>query len=76
MNTGIIMIGLALILFSVALMVSPSAAASPDTACSLGCGSTIFLPNHSVEQGCQSAGGDCGISCIPEKIVTGSVSLP
>jgi hypothetical protein len=76
MNTGIIMIGLALILFSVALMVSPSAAASPDTACSLGCGSTIFLPDHSVEQGCQSVGGDSGVSCIHEKTVTGSVSLP
>jgi hypothetical protein len=76
MNTGIIMIGLAFILFSVALMVSPSAAAGPDTACRPGCGSAIFIQHQNVEQGYQSAGGDSGETCIPEKTVTGSASLP
>jgi hypothetical protein len=75
MNTGIIMIGLALILFSVALMVSPSAAAGLDP-CSPGCGSAIFIQDQNGEQGYQSAGGDCGETCIPEKTMTGSASLP
>jgi hypothetical protein len=38
MNTGIVMIGLALILFSVALMVSPSDAPVPGTPSNPGCG--------------------------------------
>ena len=75
MNTGIIMIGLALILFSVALMVSPSAAAGPDT-CSPGCGSAVFIQDQNGGQVYQSAGGDSGETCIPEKTVTGSASLP
>jgi len=74
MNTGIIMIGLALILLSVALMVSPSAAACPDAACSHGCGSAVFIQDQ--HPGYRSAGWDCGENGIPEKTVTGSVSMP
>jgi hypothetical protein len=76
MNTGIIMIGLALVLFSVALMVSPSDAASQDTACSHGCGGPVFVPDHSPGQGCQSTAGDFGATCIPGTILTGSAASP
>ena len=76
MNTGIIIIGLALVLFSVALMVSPSDAARPDMTCSHGCGSSVFIPDHNPGQGYQSAGGDRGATCIPGKTVNGSESSP
>ncbi len=76
MNTGIIMIGLALILFSVALMVSPSDAAGQDTACSHGCGSPVFVPGQSPGLGCRSTAGDSGATCIPGTILTGSALPP
>ncbi|MDD1690400.1 MAG: hypothetical protein LUQ66_07045 [Methanoregula sp.] len=52
MNTGIIMIGLAFVMLSVALMVSPSDAARPDTYCSPCCGSGVFT------------GDDCSVQII------------
>ena len=52
MNTGIIMIGLAFVMFSVALMVSPSDAARPDTSCSTCCGNSVFQ------------GDDCSVQII------------
>ncbi len=76
MNTGIVMIGLALVLLSVALMVTPSDAARPDITCSHGCGSSVFILGHNPGQGYQSAGGDRGATCNPRKTVNGSESSP
>jgi len=76
MNTGIVMIGLALVLLSVALIVSPSDAAGQDTACSHGSGSPVFMPDHSPGQGGQSAVADRGAACIPGTTVYGSGSSP
>ncbi|MFA6333374.1 MAG: hypothetical protein WCX22_10500 [Methanoregula sp.] len=43
MNTGIVMIGFALVLLSLGLMVTPTAATAPDIPCSPGCGCTIIF---------------------------------
>ncbi|HEX3001276.1 MAG TPA: hypothetical protein VHN82_02745 [Methanoregula sp.] len=42
MNTGIVMIGLALVMISAGLLVSPSHAAGPDSSCIPGCGIAFF----------------------------------
>jgi|WetSurMetagenome_2_1015567.scaffolds.fasta_scaffold436015_1 hypothetical protein len=68
MNTGIVMIGLALILLSVALMVSPSDAAVPGTSCNPGCGCPAFT-GEDVGQGWPYAGEESG-ECLPASTST------
>ena len=41
MDLGKIMIGIALVMLSVGLLISPSSAAGCDRSCTVGCGSTI-----------------------------------
>ena len=73
MNTGIILIGLAFVMLSVGLMVSPASAALSDNACSPGCGSTIPVKDISTDP------ADDGIlkgSALPCILKTGPLSAP
>ncbi|MDD4137274.1 MAG: hypothetical protein PHT99_05185 [Methanoregula sp.] len=76
MNSGIIMIGLALVLLSAAMVVSPSGAASPDTSCSPGCGSVIFSGSSGVGQDSEGIEGIGGESVPAFTAATGPVSAP
>jgi len=76
MNSGIILIGLALVLLSAAMVVSPSSAASPDTACSPGCGYAVFSVNNGMEQDSNGWGGIVGESAPACAAPTGPESAP
>ncbi|MDD1694302.1 MAG: hypothetical protein LUQ71_06215 [Methanoregula sp.] len=76
MNTSIIMIGLAFVLFSVALMVSPSDASGPDTTCSTGCWSIVFFGENRMEQGAPGTGGIIAGSLVPFTAPAGLSSVP
>ena len=76
MNSGIIMIGLALVLLSAAMVVSPTGAASPDTSCSPGCGSALFSGSSGMEQDNGSMEGIGGESTPAFTAAAGPVSAP
>jgi hypothetical protein len=76
MNTGIIMIGLAFVLFSVALMVSPSDAARPDTICSPCCGTDVFTGNECREKIISGTEGSVDKSALPVTVATYRIPVP
>lgn len=59
MDTGKILIGIALVMFSAALMVSPSSAAGVDASRGVGNGIAVHVTMHAMTTGLlQSAGAD------------------
>jgi hypothetical protein len=68
MNTGMIVIGMALLVFSVALIVTPSGAVPPDTPLPVGAGdvSVLKILEKYVPSLCFF--GFCGIEMKPEKM--------
>jgi len=76
MNTGIIMIGLAFVMFSVALMVSPSDAARPDTYCSPCCGCGVFSGDDCSVQIVSGTEGIIDKSITPETFATDRLPVP
>lgn len=76
MNSGKILIGLALVLLSAAMVVSPSAAAGPDTPCGPGCGSVVFSGSNGMEQDAPGMGGIVGESLSAFTAATGPVPAP
>jgi hypothetical protein len=76
MNTGIIMIGLAFVMFSVALMVSPSDASLPDTSCSPCCGSGVFTGDDCSVQIISGTEGSVEKSTTPVTFATDRLPVP
>jgi len=73
MNTGIILIGLAFVMLSVGLMVSPATAALSDNACSHGCGSMVLFKDDSTDA---IQAGVLIASALPRSSKTGQLSAP
>ena len=76
MNTGKIMIGLALVLLSAAMVVSPSNAAVPGTSCSPGCGCAVFSGSDGTVQGGDAMEGIVGESAPVFTAATDPVPAP
>jgi hypothetical protein len=76
MNTGIIMIGIALILLSAAMVVSPADAAGPGTASSPSYGSALFSGSNGTGQDADGTGGLVGEPAPAFTAAIGQVSIP
>jgi hypothetical protein len=73
MNTGIVMIGLALVMISAGLLVSPSHAAGPDNSCSPDSGIALFseetlMDDHDAGTGMAGEGSGYRYSSAPGQV--------